>query len=107
MARTRKRPSSVQNFKDAFIFFKPRDIVSGDFYWFAEIDHPTKNDTDCQNACYKILIAADCTGHGVPGAFMTILGNTLLDEIVKDNLIIEPSMILHELDAKIQKNLRL
>ncbi|MCH8317820.1 MAG: tetratricopeptide repeat protein, partial [Bacteroidetes bacterium] len=54
---------------DSFIFFKPRDIVSGDFYWFSK-----KND--------KILLAAiDCTGHGVPGAFMSMISNTLLNEI--------------------------
>ncbi|HIA06467.1 MAG TPA: hypothetical protein EYN71_07175 [Flavobacteriales bacterium] len=57
-------------FKDHFVFYKPKDIVSGDFYWFAN-----KGD--------KVLIAAcDCTGHGVPGAFVSMIGNNLLNQIV-------------------------
>ncbi len=56
--------------QDGFCFFKPRDIVSGDFYWVEQIDD------------YSIIIAADCTGHGVPGAFMSIIGMNFLDEII-------------------------
>ena len=53
-----------------FVYYQPKDIVSGDFYWFTERDN-------------KIIVAAvDCTGHGVPGAFMSMIGNTLLNEIV-------------------------
>ncbi len=76
-------------FSDSFILFKPRDIVSGDFYWIQPLDN-------------KILItAADCTGHGVPGAFMSVLGISLLDDIVNKNGIIQPAEILFELRAKI------
>jgi PAS domain S-box-containing protein len=57
-------------FKNHFIFFKPRDIVSGDFYWFSK-----------KNNC-TIAVAADCTGHGVPGALMSVLGVSLLNEIL-------------------------
>ena len=67
---------------ESFIFFKPKDIVSGDFYWFAN---------------YKgtILVAAvDCTGHGVPGAFMSLIGNNLLNDVVKSHGIIDPLEIL-------------
>jgi serine phosphatase RsbU (regulator of sigma subunit)/streptogramin lyase len=67
---------------ESFIFFKPKDIVSGDFYWFAN---------------YKgtILVAAvDCTGHGVPGAFMSLIGNSLLNDIVKSQGITDPLEIL-------------
>jgi serine phosphatase RsbU (regulator of sigma subunit) len=61
-------------FPESFVLFKPKDIVSGDFYWATQ-----KNN--------KILIAAaDCTGHGVPGAFMSMLGNDNLNEIVIDTL---------------------
>ncbi|MDO9185570.1 MAG: tetratricopeptide repeat protein [Bacteroidia bacterium] len=71
---------------ESFIFFRPKDIVSGDFYWFSE-----KQD--------KLLIAiADCTGHGVPGAFMSMIGNTLLNEIVNVKNIVEPAQILNQLN---------
>ncbi len=62
----------LANNLDYFIFYKPRDIVSGDYYWFAE-----KNNK-------LILVAADCTGHGVPGAFMSILGISSLNEIISE-----------------------
>ncbi|MES2593665.1 MAG: tetratricopeptide repeat protein [Bacteroidota bacterium] len=74
---------------DSFIFFQPKDIVSGDFYWLSE-----KSD--------KLLIAiADCTGHGVPGAFMSMIGNTLLNEIVNVKNITKPDQILNELNKSI------
>ncbi|MBN2892588.1 MAG: SpoIIE family protein phosphatase [Bacteroidales bacterium] len=60
-----------ENFKGAFIFYRPRDVVSGDFYWFVK----TKKE--------KIIAAVDCTGHSVPGAFMSMIANTLLNEIIK------------------------
>jgi serine phosphatase RsbU (regulator of sigma subunit) len=81
---------ALQNFfSDSFILFKPKDIVSGDFYWIQPLGN-------------KILItAADCTGHGVPGAFMSVLGISLLDDIVNKNGVIKPNEILFELRAKI------
>jgi ligand-binding sensor domain-containing protein/serine phosphatase RsbU (regulator of sigma subunit) len=79
---------------DSFILFKPRDIVSGDFYWFSE-----KNN--------KVIIAvADCTGHGVPGAFMSMIGNTLLNEIVNEKEVILPHLILFHLRENIMKSLK-
>ncbi len=85
--------------KDSFIFFRPRDIISGDFYWFTHFNHPTEGE--------KIVIAAvDCTGHGVPGAFMSMIGNELLNEIV--NLVGEtdPGQILSKLHKGVRKDLR-
>jgi len=81
---------ALQNsFTDSFILFKPKDIVSGDFYWIQPLGN-------------KILItAADCTGHGVPGAFMSVLGISLLDDIVNKNGVKQPHKILFELRAKI------
>ena len=61
-------------FPDCFIFYRPRDMVSGDFYWITQKDHKL------------ILAAADCTGHGVPGAFMSMLGIAFLNEIVNKNI---------------------
>ncbi len=74
---------------DAFVMFRPRDVVSGDFYWYGEVGR------------LKIVIAADCTGHGVPGAFMTMMGSALLNGIIGERHIIEPSLILHDLDTKV------
>ncbi|MEW6469907.1 MAG: SpoIIE family protein phosphatase [Bacteroidota bacterium] len=79
----------------SFILYRPRDIVSGDFFWFHEIDE--KN---------YIIVCADCTGHGVPGAFMTVIGSSLLTQIVKDNGITKPSDILAELDRRIIETLK-
>ncbi|MEE4197255.1 MAG: response regulator [Bacteroidales bacterium] len=77
-----------------FIFYKPRDIVSGDFYWTKQIDE-------------KIFIAAaDCTGHGVPGALMSMLGITFLNEIVNKNPEIHAHEILNELRMHIISSLR-
>jgi len=72
-----------------FILFKPRDIVSGDFYWVNEQ----------QDHFY--VAAADCTGHGVPGAFMSMLGMTLMNEIVNKNPSIDPDQLLNELRRQI------
>ncbi len=77
-----------------FIFYKPRDIVSGDFYWTKQVDE-------------KIFIAAaDCTGHGVPGALMSMLGITFLNEIVNKNPNIHANEILNELRMHIISSLR-
>jgi len=77
-----------------FILFKPRDVVSGDFYWFNKKDD-------------KIYIAAcDCTGHGVPGAFMSIIGNSLLNEIINENHVSEPAHIMNMLRQKLITSLK-
>jgi len=75
--------------KENFIFYRPRDIVSGDFYWFASV-----------NGTF-IVTVADCTGHGVPGAFMSMLGMSLLKEIVLKEYITQPSVILRRLRKEI------
>jgi serine phosphatase RsbU (regulator of sigma subunit) len=88
-------PQSItQHCPDATIYYKPVSIVSGDFYWFGELDDK------------KIIIAADCTGHGVAGAFMTILGCVLLNEIIYLNREVNPAKILYQLDEKILQNLQ-
>lgn len=75
-----------ESFPGHFIFFRPKDIVSGDFYWLSK-----QGD--------KIVLAvADCTGHGVPGAFMSMIGNTLLNEIVNEKKILQPAQILERLN---------
>jgi serine phosphatase RsbU (regulator of sigma subunit) len=83
-------------FSDSFIFFSPRDVVSGDFYWFSKI--PGKDDL-------KIIAAIDCTGHGVPGAFMSMLGISFMEEIVIDKGIFEPKTILETMHSMIKISL--
>jgi sigma-B regulation protein RsbU (phosphoserine phosphatase) len=81
-------------FSDSFVWLKPKDIVSGDFYWISE-----KNG--------KIFYAtADCTGHGVPGGFMTMLGISFLEEIVSDKKIAEPAEILNQMRDRIIQALK-
>jgi len=78
-------------FPESFIFNKPKDIVSGDFYWFTRINN-------------KIIIAvADCTGHGIPGAFMSVLGVNLLNQIIIEEQNTNPSSILQRLNYKVKK----
>ena len=85
--------SVLKGIPDFFVLLKPRDIVSGDFYWFGEI-----ND--------KIVISAiDCTGHGIPGAFLSLIGNDLLNEIVISKNITIPNQILYELNRGIKNAL--
>lgn len=77
-------------FDDAFIFYRPKDIVSGDFYWLE-----TKGD-------YIYMAVADCTGHGVPGAFMSILGREILSNLINTQKYYSPSKLLDELNLRIR-----
>lgn len=80
--------------KNLFVFYQPRDIVSGDFYWVGEVNG------------IQVIAAADCTGHGVPGAFMSMIGNTLLNKIVLERKITGAKDILTELDKEVKKALK-
>ncbi len=82
-------------FNEHFVIYLPKDVVSGDFYWFTKL----KDDK-------AIFILADCTGHGVPGAFMSMIGNTLLHEIIKVKNISSPAEILLELHKSIRNVLK-
>lgn len=89
-------------FSDSFIFFRPRDVVSGDYYWFKELTTGYGKDEKTG----KIAVAAiDCTGHGVPGAFLSMIGYNLLDDIVYRG-INKPGEILKELNNGIRRTLR-
>jgi len=84
-------PSSINGLSEKlFILYKPKDIVSGDFYWFA------------QEGNKLVMVAADCTGHGVPGALMSMLGISFLEEIVNFRKVTESGLILNELRKKVQ-----
>ncbi|TGK05001.1 GAF domain-containing protein [Leptospira semungkisensis] len=83
-----------KSLQDYFVIFRPKDIVSGDFYWFSKQE----------DAIY--IAAVDCTGHGVPGALMSMIGNTLLNQIVNEIGITEPGEILALLHQKVRQALK-
>ena len=88
---------SLELFSDKlehFVIYKPLAIVSGDFYWVSAQDNP------------QVIISADCTGHGVPGAFMSMLGVTMLNEIVNGKHILMPDQIIENLRQGIIKSLK-
>lgn len=79
---------------ESFVLFYPRDTVSGDFYWLAE-----------RNGL-KFIACVDCTGHGVPGALMSMIGNTLLNQIILEKGITSPNDILNELHTEVRRALK-
>ena len=82
------------NFSGTFVFYRPRDIVSGDFYWWDRIDEDR-----------FLVVCADSTGHGVPGAFMSMIGSTLIKDIVNRNAEISPSSLLNILNKEVVESL--
>ncbi len=88
-------PEKLQHALDNyFVIYYPKDIVSGDFYWFTQTEQ-------------KVFLAVvDCTGHGVPGAFLSMIAHTLLNQIVNENLIFDPAEILEQLHIGVRVALR-
>ncbi|MCE3258931.1 MAG: nprA [Bacteroidetes bacterium] len=87
-------PVELSNFfSESFVLFRPKDIVSGDFYWFEQLGNEA------------LLVVGDCTGHGVPGAFMSIMGHNLLNQIVMEEEIYSPAEILNRLDKRVSATL--
>lgn len=82
-------------FSNSFLIFYPKDIVSGDFYWFREIDKGR-----------LIIAVADCTGHGVPGAMISMVGNMILNDAIIQNEILVPGQILDFLDFRVREILK-
>jgi ligand-binding sensor domain-containing protein/serine phosphatase RsbU (regulator of sigma subunit) len=81
-------------FTGSFVFYQPRDIVSGDFYWYEQVDENR-----------FIIVCADSTGHGVPGAFMSMIGTTLIKDICLRGGITRPSQVLTTLDEEVREAL--
>jgi serine phosphatase RsbU (regulator of sigma subunit) len=79
------------HFMESFILFKPKDIVSGDFYWIGEKDERV------------FIVAADCTGHGVPGALLSIIGREIIEKTINEENIAVPSEVLAVLDKALEK----
>ncbi|MDT8401440.1 MAG: two-component regulator propeller domain-containing protein [Bacteroidales bacterium] len=81
------------SFNETFVLFLPKDIVSGDFYWMHD------------NGDIQFMAAVDCTGHGVPGAFMSIIGHNSLTKIVREYGILRPAAILDQLNIEVERSL--
>jgi tetratricopeptide (TPR) repeat protein len=100
----------------SFVFHQPKDIVSGDFYWFSEADTTNsgkevasipEGKQSLNKLLHPVLLAAiDCTGHGVPGAFMSMMAYNLLEQVVKKNHVYQPALILNELSKLLVEALR-
>jgi serine phosphatase RsbU (regulator of sigma subunit) len=88
-------PEKLENLlHNCFVLYRPKDLVSGDFFWLNQVAGKT------------FLVVADCTGHGVPGAFMTLIGNTILDKIIRVWDIYDPALILERLHEDVRIMLR-
>jgi serine phosphatase RsbU (regulator of sigma subunit)/Tfp pilus assembly protein PilF len=103
-SRIQKALLTSENFikrriEDSFILYKPKDIVAGDFYWASEVQ------PDSSSSRLFYLVVADCTGHGVPGAFMSLLNISILNEIINERKIYSPEKILNEARTSIIKAL--
>lgn len=85
---------SSEKLSRSFVLFKPKDIVSGDFFWYADM-----GDVD-------IVAAVDCTGHGVAGAFMTVIGISSLEQIINRDKIYDPALILAQLNHQVRNALK-
>jgi serine phosphatase RsbU (regulator of sigma subunit) len=80
-------------FNETFVLFMPKDIVSGDFYWMYD------------NGDWQFIAVVDCTGHGVPGAFMSIIGHNSLNKVVREYGLTRPSAIIDQLNVEVMKAL--
>ncbi|UZR96949.1 GAF domain-containing SpoIIE family protein phosphatase [Chondrinema litorale] len=83
-----------ETFEENFVVFKAKDVVSGDFFWLKKVEN------------YTYLAVVDCTGHGVPGAFMSLLGSVLLDKVIAVKGLVSPSVILESLHTEVKNLLR-
>lgn len=89
-------------FEDYFIFYEPKDIISGDFYWFSSV-RTTPEEGESEEII--VIAAVDCTGHGVPGALMSIMGNAILNQSLTQKGVNSPAEALGFLNGQLVKNL--
>jgi serine phosphatase RsbU (regulator of sigma subunit) len=92
-----------ESLKDYFILFQPKDIVSGDFYWFSKLSTTATESKPAEQII--VLAAVDCTGHGVPGALMSIIGSTILNQSITEKSVNSPAEALTYLDRQLSTNL--
>jgi len=93
----------AQSLNDFFILYKPKDVISGDFYWYAKV-RTTPNDIN-EGEEIIVIAAVDCTGHGVPGALMSIIGSTILNQTLTNAAINPPADALTFLNRQINRTL--
>ncbi len=92
-----------ESLKDYFILFQPKDVVSGDFYWFSKLKTtPVENKPSEE---IVVIAAVDCTGHGVPGALMSIIGSAILNQSTTEQMVNSPAEALSYLDRQLSNNL--
>lgn len=84
----------LKKYPDAFVLYQPKDIISGDFYWYMPV------------ADHLLFVCADCTGHGVPGALMSMIGSNIISHIVNEKETMSPHDVLTELDKRVRKTLK-
>jgi serine phosphatase RsbU (regulator of sigma subunit) len=95
-----EREGLAQLFPESFLMFRPKDIVSGDFYWFRQVADPTTGQP------LLVVATVDCTGHGVPGALMTMVGENLLYQALVHDRLLDPAEAIHRMDDTLGKMLR-
>jgi len=93
-------------FQEHFVMFKPKEIVSGDFYWLASVTPRKTLSSPAQAHPILFFAVVDCTGHGVPGGFLSMMGFALLNEIIHIEKVYSPAKILHRLDTEIRQSLK-
>ncbi|MFY7786919.1 MAG: GAF domain-containing protein, partial [Thermoflexibacteraceae bacterium] len=93
-------------FEGHFVLYKPKDIVSGDFYWLDHLKSHELINVDAKLGDLTFMAVVDCTGHGVPGGFMSMVANHLLSEIINVKHIYEPDVILNTLDLRVRESLK-
>jgi len=94
------QPKVLESIFNWSVIYLPRDIVSGDFYWMTNVVDPVSK------KAYTFIAVVDCTGHGVPGAFMSLIASRLLNEIINERLILETDLILTKLNHEVRKALK-
>ncbi|HTA83408.1 MAG TPA: SpoIIE family protein phosphatase [Bacteroidia bacterium] len=94
-----------QSFPEMFVLYKPKDIVSGDFYWHTSVRSSVNNDLASTGARLDVISVVDCTGHGVPGAFMSLVGYTILNQTVNSPEVNTPGAVLDYMNREVVQTL--
>jgi len=97
--------SMNQSFPEMFVLYKPKDIVSGDFYWYTSVKSSVNNELASTGEGLSVIAVVDCTGHGVPGAFMSLVGYTLLNQTVNTPEVNTPGAVLDYMNRELVQTL--
>ena len=97
--------SMNKSFPEMFVLYKPKDIVSGDFYWYTSVKSSVNNELAATGEGLSVIAVVDCTGHGVPGAFMSLVGYTLLNQTVNTPEVNTPGAVLDYMNRELVRTL--